>query len=235
MKTIRNDKLIKRNSRIGGWAMALAVIILLGGFYVNIGNVSTDDLQSFYLILASFIIGFILVQVGLYLVNRYGGYPRVDEKLDAALKGLPGDFTIYHFMTPASHLLVGPAGIWILLPYRQRGVISYSKNRWRVSGGGFLQAYMTIFGQEGIGRPDLEAENEIRSVNTLLAKNFEGHEIPEVHAALVFTNENIVIQTEDAPLPAMKLKQLKDFMRKRAKQVKLPASLADKIKSAIEQ
>ncbi len=235
MKIIKNEKLIKRNGRIGGWVLALAVIILLGGFYVNINNVSSDNLRSFYLILASFIIGFILVQVGLFLVNRYGGYPRVDEKFDAALKGLPGEFAIYHYIAPASHLLVGPAGVWVLLAYRQRGLVRYDRNRWRVSGGGFLQAYMSIFGQEGIGRPDLEAENEIRAVTKLLTKYFEEHEIPEVNAALVFTNENIVIQTEDAPLPAIKLKQLKDFMRQKAKQVKLPPSLTDKIKSAIEQ
>lgn len=233
MKIIKNEKLIKRNSRIGSWTTVAALAILGGGMFFSVSD-PADPQRVMYSIIA-LAVGFLLTQVGLYMGNRWGRSPRPDEQLDAGLKGLPGEFAIYHYIAPASHLLVGSAGIWVLLPYRQRGLVRYDRNRWRVSGGGFLQAYMSIFGQEGIGRPDLEAENEIRAVTKLLTKHFEEHEIPDVNAALVFTNENIVIQTEDAPLPAIKLKQLKDFMRQKAKQVKLPPSLTDKIKSAIEQ
>ncbi len=176
-----------------------------------------SDPQRVTYSMVALVVGFILTQVGLYMGNRWGRSPRPDEQLDAGLKGLPGEYTIYHYNTPASHLLVGPAGIWILLPYRQRGNVAFAKNRWRVSGGGFLQAYMSIFGQEGIGRPDLESENEMRAMRKLFSKLFEEHEIPEVNAALVFTNENIAIETNDAPLPALKLKQLKDFVRQKAK------------------
>ncbi|HAV76072.1 MAG TPA: hypothetical protein DCX53_01825, partial [Anaerolineae bacterium] len=65
-----------------------------------------------------------------------------DEKLDAGLKGLQNEFVIYHYKAPASHLLIGPAGVWVLLPFHQRGQVTYKKNRWRNSGGGFLQGYM---------------------------------------------------------------------------------------------
>ncbi len=233
MKIIKNDKLIKRNSRIGQWTTAGALLILGFGMYFSISD-PTDPQRVTYSLLA-LVVGFILTQVGLYMGNRWGRSPRPDEQLDAGLKGLPGEFIMYHYSTPASHLLVGPAGIWVLLPYRQRGVVSYEKNRWRVSGGGFLQMYMSIFGQEGIGRPDLEAENEIGAITKLLAEEFEETEIPEVNAALVFTNEQTEINSEGTPLTALKLKQLKDFMRQKAKQVKMPAHVLDKIKSILEQ
>jgi hypothetical protein len=185
--------------------------------------------------MVALVFGFLLTQIGLYMGNRWGRSPRPDEQLDAGLKGLPGEFTIYHYTAPAANLLVGPAGVWVLLVYRQRGAVTYVKNRWRVGGGGLLQAYMSIFGQEGIGRPDVDAENEIRAVKKFLATHLDENEIPAVNAALIFTNELVEIQTDDAPLPAMKLKQLKDYMRQKAKQVKMPALLTDKIKSAIEQ
>jgi hypothetical protein len=233
MKIIKNEKLIKRNGRIGSWTTIAALVILGGGMYYSISDPS--DPQRVRYSMAALVLGFILTQVGLYMGNRWGRSPRPDEQLDAALKGLPGEFAIYHYTAPAPHLLVGPAGVWALIPYRQRGVVTYVKNRWRVSGGGFLQAYMSIFGQEGLGRPDLEAEHEILAVKKLLASRLEENEIPTVNAALVFTHEQVEIQTDDAPLPAMKLKQLKDFMRQKAKQTRMPPALADKIKSTVEQ
>jgi hypothetical protein len=172
-------------------------------------------------------------QKRLYFVNRYGGKPRMDERLDAALKGLPGDFAIYHFTTPASHLLVGPAGVWALIPYRLRGMVEFRKNRWRVGGGGFLQAYMSIFGQEGIGRPDLDAENEIGKVKKLLAKHFEESEIPEVNAVLVFTNELAAIQAEGAPLSALKADQLKSFIRQKVKEKLITQAQLAAVKTAL--
>jgi hypothetical protein len=154
----------------------------------------------------------------MYMGNRYGRRPRPDEKLDAGLKGLPGDYTMYHYTTPVSHLLVGPAGVWILMPYFQRGQVAFKKNRWQMSGGGFMQSYMRIFGQESLGRPDIEIENEIASLKRFLAKQMEESEIPEINPLIVFTADDVEINAEETPVPAMKLKQLKDFIRQKAKE-----------------
>jgi len=217
MKIIKNEKLIKRNGTIGGWLLAAAVLFMGGGLYIISGKAAAN-IQSFYLLMTAFIVGFVLMLIGQYLGKRYGGIPRPDEKIDSALKGLPGDYVVYHFKTSVAHLLVGPAGIWALIPYNQRGLVTYTKNRWRVSKGGFAQAYMTIFGLEGIGRPDFEAENEIAKIKKHLVKSLDETEIPEIKAALLFTNEQIEIQSKDAPIPALKLKQLKDFFRQKAKE-----------------
>jgi len=176
-----------------------------------------------------------MTQIGMYMGNRWGRSPRPDELIDTALKGLPGDYTIYHFSTPVPHLMVGPAGVWALIPYRQRGVLTYQKNRWRLGGGGFMQSYMSLFGQEGIGRPDLESESEIRNLVRHLAKNLDEHEIPRVQAALVFWNEQVDIQVEDAPLPALKIKQLKDFMRQKAKEKPIGQMQLSAVKAALPQ
>jgi len=151
MKIIKNEKLIKRNSKIGQWTSLGALLVLGGGMYLSF---TKPQLFSYSLI--ALVMGFMLTQVGMYFGNRFGRSPRPDEKLDAGLKGLPGDFTMYHYVTPVSHLLVGPAGIWVIVPMRQRGKVSYVKNRWKLTGGGFAQSYMSIFGQEGLGRPNLD-------------------------------------------------------------------------------
>ncbi|MCK6584071.1 MAG: hypothetical protein HUU11_02165 [Anaerolineales bacterium] len=230
MKIIKNEKLIKRNGRIGQWTSLGALAVLGLGMYISF---TRTDL--FVYSIAALLVGFTLTQIGMYMGNRYGRSPRLDEKLDAGLKGLQNEFVIYHYMTPASHLLVGPAGIWILMPYHQRGQVLYRKNRWRLSGGGFLQAYMRIFGQENLGRPDLEIDGEIKAVKKYLAKQMDESEIPEIRALMVFTNENVEIEADDAPVPALKLKEIKEFFRKKAKEKPIGPMQLAAVKAALSE
>ena len=213
MKIIKNEKLIKRNATIGNWTSLGALAVLGGGMYLSFIR---SDL--FMYSLASLLIGFTLTQVGMYMGNKYGRSPRLDEQLDAGLKGLQNEFVMYHYTTPASHLLIGPAGVWVVMPYQQRGQATYKNNRWRMSGGGFLQGYMRIFGQENIGRPDIETGGEISSLKKFFSKHMEESEIPEINALIVFTNDATQVDAEGAPIPALKLKQLKDFFRQKAKE-----------------
>jgi len=229
MKIIKNEKLIKRNGMIGNWTSMAALVVLGVGMYISFRR--TD---LFIYSLFALLIGFTLTQIGMYMGNRYGRSPRPDEKLDAGLKGLQNDFVMYHYTTPVSHLLVGPAGVWVVMPYHQRGQVTFENNRWRMKGGGFLQSYMRIFGQEGLGRPDIEMENEINSLKKYLSKKMEESKIPEINALMVFTNENVDIEGEDSPMPAIKLKQVKDFMRQKAKEKKLPAETLNALRAALE-
>jgi hypothetical protein len=229
MKIIKNEKMIKRNGTIGNWMQLGAIAVLGVGMFISFNR---TDLFTFAL--AALLIGFTMTQIGLYMGNRYGRSPRPDEKLDAGLKGLPNEFSIYHYTTPASHLLAGPAGIWVLMPYHQRGEITYKKNRWRNSGGGFLQGYMRIFGQESIGRPELEIDSEINALRKRLAKQMDESEIPEINGMMVFTSDDVTINGEGAAIPAMKLKQIKDFFRQKAKEKVISTDLLNRIKSLLE-
>lgn len=228
MKIIKNEKLIKRNGIIGQWTSFGALVVLGLGMYISF---TKPDLFTYSLI--CLLAGFIMTQVGMYMGSRWGRSPRPDEKLDSGLKGMHSEFTLYHYTTPASHLLIGPSGIWTLLPYHQRGKISFEKNRWKLRGGGFLQGYMRIFGQEGIGRPDLDAENEVRAVKKFLNKNMDESAVPEVKAILVFTSDEVELDAGDSPIPAMKLKQLKEFMRQGSKTRTLSQDKLNLITSSI--
>jgi hypothetical protein len=226
MKIIKNEKLIVRNGKIGQWTSIAALVVLGAGMYISF----TKPALFTYSIIC-LLIGFIMTQIGMYMGNRWGRSPRPDEKIDSGLKGLHSDFNMFHYTSPVSHLLVGPSGIWVLLPYHQRGKISFVKNRWRMTGGGFMQSYMRIFGQESLGRPDFDAENEIRTLDKFFAKNLDGDFHPEVKAILVFTSVQVEIEANDSPIPALNLKQLKEFMRQGGKNRILSSSQIEQITS----
>ncbi len=212
MKIIKNEKLIERNGKIGQW-MSLASLGVLGlGLYI-----SFKMPEYFIYSIVCLVIGFTMTQISIYMGNRWGRSPRADEKFDAGLKGLHSDFVIYHFSSPVSHLLLGPSGVWVLHPLHQRGKVSYQKNRWKLSNGGFLQAYMSVFGQEGLGRPEVDAENEVQALRKFLAKKMDESAIPEIKPILVFTSDEVEVDAGDSPIAAMRLKQLKEFMRQGGK------------------
>lgn len=212
MKIIKNEKLIQRNGKIGQYTSLAALVVLGVGMYISF---TQPELITYSVV--ALILGFILSQVGMFMGARWGRSPRPDEKLDAALKGLHSDFNIYHYTAPVNHLLVGPSGLWVLLPYHQRGKVYYEKNRWKLKGGGFLQGYMRIFGQEGLGRPDIEAEVEVKNLKKFFAGKMGEADIPEIKPVLVFTTEDTELEAGDSPISALKLKQLKEFMRQGGK------------------
>ena len=217
MNIQRNDRLIKRNSQIGRYTMFAGLAVLLGGMFI-----SFRYQEQFTLSMGALILGFILSQVGIFYSNRWGRRPRPDELIDQALKGLDYKFTIYHFSGPAPHMLLGPSGIWALLPYYQRGKISFEKGRWRQRGGGAMYGYLKIFAQESLGRPDLDVTAEIENIQAFLKKKLPPEMFPEesqppVQAALVFTNERASIDIPGeavTPAATVMLKDLKALVRK---------------------
>ena len=229
MKIIKNEKLIERNGKIGQWTSLAALGVLGLGMYISFAKP-----QFFTYSIICLVIGFIMTQIGMYMGSRWGRSPRPDEQLDTGLKGLQNEFNMYHYSSPISHLLVGPSGVWVLLPYHQRGTISFEKNRWKMKGGGFLQGYMRIFGQDNLGRPELDAENEVLTLQKFFAKKLNGSEIPEIKPILVFTADDVELDTGDSPITAMKLKQLKEFMRQGGKNRTLSSEVIETLTGVLE-
>jgi hypothetical protein len=228
MKDFRNEKLIKRNKWLGQIATVSGLLVLAGGMFISFRYPNYSAFAWVALLL-----GFALSQIGLYNGNRWGRSPRPDELIYQALKGLSDQYTLYHYLSPAAHLLVGPAGIWVLLPYHQIGKIVYEKGRWRQKGGGFMQRYLRVFAQEGLGRPDLEGPAEIQAVARYLKKSLPDKEIPEPRCALVFTNEKADLDVEGAPIPTLPIKKIKEIIRKSAKEKPLPPEMIQAINDLV--
>jgi hypothetical protein len=231
MKSVTNLKLVQRNAKIGQYTSFGALIVLGLGLFITFKYPN-----AFQYSLAALLVGFLMSQVGIHFTNRWGHNPRPDEIVDKSLKGLGREFTVYHYVTPVSHLLVGPAGIWTIMPNFQGGVIAYDKKRWKAKGGGVLQSYMRLFGQENLGRPDLESDAEIDSAKRYLKKVLpEGTEIPQVNSLLLFANPKVELKVEGAPLPALTPKDLKDFLREKTKDKAIGELTLDTVRKALPQ
>jgi len=210
MKIYTNERLIQRNKKIGQYLTIASLVVLGGGLYLSF----RPDPSMVTLSLVALLVGFLLSQIGIYFGNRWGRSPRPDQTITASLKGPDDKYTLYNFTSPTPHLLLGPNGIWVFLPYHQGGKIVYEKGRWKQKGGNL---YLRIFAQDGIGRPDLEIDSQVDSVRRELLKKLPEDQIPPVQPALVFTNEKADIAADDAPVPTLPAKKLKDVIRKKPK------------------
>ncbi len=69
----------------------------------------------------------------------------------------------------------------------------------------------------------------------MLAKELDESEIPEINAALVFTAEGVEIEVDEAPMPALPIKKLKDFVRNKAKEKPITLQELEKVKAILPE
>lgn len=213
MKIVTNEKLIERNKKIGNYLSIGSILILGFGMYLSF---KPEMIQYSYLAL---IFGFAFSQFGISLGNKFGRSPRPHELLNDNLKGLAETFTLYHYYGPSSHILVGPAGVWVISPFPQKGTITYLNNKWQHKGGNW---YLKLFAQEGLGKPDKDASAAANDVINYLKKNDISVVADYVHPVVVFTSDKAVVTAPEAPVDTVHVSKLKDFMRKEAKKNSLP-------------
>ena len=228
MKIITNHSLINRNKKIGQISTILSILILGAGLYISFQN------EFVNLTFLALIVGFLLSQIGIYYITRWGRSPRPDERINIALKGLDDKYSIYHYQTPASHLLVGPSGLISITPAHQGGTISYDEKsgRWKQKGGNL---YMKIFAQESLGRPDEEIKSTQKNLIKYLTKRFENLDIPEPQSILFLMNEKAVVQANNAPIPTLQQEKLKDCIRRKAKENPVQPVVYEKIREGLPQ
>ncbi len=225
MKIVRNDKKIERSRKIARYTLWGNIILAVVLVYIL-----WQAPDQFLIFIGGTFAMLILSQISIYYSSRFGRSPRPDELLTNALKGLSDLYTLYHYMTPAPHVLVGPTGVWVLLPYAQPGPITYNpeKKRWKQPSTGLLSR---MFG-EGLGRPEVDARYAAEDIQRYLAKKLGAENVPPVQGVLIFTAKNVVVQAEGSTVPAMPLEKAKDFFRRKPKEA-LSVETLQKIEASL--
>lgn len=203
MRLITNEALYKRNARVALVANLAGMFMLVISVYLLFN--SEGNFGLYLLFLTG---GMIFTQVGTYF-NRWNKRP--DRQFYQALKSLDDNYTLYNYTSPVSHLLVGPTGLWILLPRQTTGTITYDakRRRWKSSGVPLLKR----LAQENIGNPVGEATVEAEVLDRWLSKHLKDQTVP-VSAALAFLDPGADVQVGTAALPTVTGKKLKQLVIK---------------------
>ena len=218
-----NEKKLKKYQKISKYTTMAAFVILIGG------AVAAFSQQYIYLSFLALILGFIVSQYSITVTSKWGRQPSNDIIFNVKLKGLSDNFSIYHYMEPVDHLLVGTAGTFILMPYFQGGHIGYDekKGRWTQKKASF---FMKMFGQESLGRPDMDADQNLQAVrNYFISRDIDFPE-DKIHPVLVFINPQTVIEEgQNFKYDTIPLEKLKETIRNYAKEDRLSPDFIDEV------
>ncbi|MBR6090466.1 MAG: hypothetical protein IKP86_11060 [Anaerolineaceae bacterium] len=218
-----NEAKLKKNKNIAKWTTIAAFVILIAG------AVAAFSPQYITLSFIALIVGFIASQVSISFTSKWGREPTNDAIFNVKLKGLSDNFSIYHYMDPVDHLLVGTAGTFILMPYFQGGQIGWNedKQRWTQKKANFL---MKLFGQENLGRPDQECDANIAAVRDYFISRDIDFPEDKIHPILVFINpQSTILEGQNFKYDTIPLGQLKKTIANYAKVDRLDPAFIDEV------
>lgn len=208
MQRYANDRSITTKARMGKMLTIGGIACMVIGLILLFGQRERIDL--FYIFYSLSLAGILLFQMGTILQKRWGS-PRLDEKLDLALKGLESKYALFHYQLGTNHALIAPSGIYALVPVALAGEIRYHDGKWW-----HIRTRRRKTRLKEIKYLESEAELAARSFERALKRKYK-EEVPAPQSLLVFLNPNVTLQTEGAPYPTVHIKKLKSYLRKLGK------------------
>ncbi|MGD2144812.1 MAG: NERD domain-containing protein [Anaerolineae bacterium] len=209
MDIIRDERRIKVFSSIGQYATLGGLLILLVGLVISFVEPSW-----IVPLMASMALGFILSVVGGFFADRYAGSLAHHKALADVLKGLDYRHKLLQYVLPANHVLLEPGGCTVFVVKSQGGEVVYEDGedgRWKHRQRG--RFFRRLVGQEGVGKPHVEAQLQVRKLRRYLADRMDDADQVPLRAAVVFVNEDVELRAHDSPVPAFYRKNVKDWLR----------------------
>ena len=198
MQVVVNQKFLDRRSlyaRVGTWGGIAALTIGFG-----ISFLPEYIMVSWF----ALILGLTAFNIGHYNSSRYVTRPREDEILAYGLKGLDHRFRLLNYMkeTPnASHVLVGPSGVYPIHIRRDEGTITNKGNKWSRKPN--LAVFLRTLFEGGLGNPTNDALREAGVVRRFLMKSLgeeAGTAIP-ITPMIVFSEQRVKLDLQGPAVP----------------------------------
>ena len=214
MRIVRNERRINVLRSVGQYASLAGLVILIGGLIISfVRPLWTGPL------VASMSLGFLLSIIGGFYADRYAGPLARHKTLAEVLKGLDYRHTLIQYLLPAEHVLLEPGGCTCFVVKPQGGTVTYDPDRERWEHRERGKFFRRLVGQESLGKPHVEGEEEIGRLQRYLNKKMDDDadvdvdvDVP-IRAVIVFINEDVEVRADEAPLPTFYRKKVKDWLR----------------------
>ena len=229
MRLIIDQKTMQRNVKIGKYSLQAGMVLLIGALVIDIyGITRPQDSMVLIYALVAFFAGLVLTNISTYYNNRWGRRP--DKGLSDALKGIDDRYTLYHYRLGAAHVLLGPNGATVFVPKYQPGKVTFEDGRWRAPGA--KRGPLGLFTNDPVGNPAAEAAVEVANLKQFLQKRAPNVEL-EPEGVVVFMHPQAEISAGEAPVTALHVKQLKDYIRRLSKENALPSSTVATLEASL--
>ncbi|NLX10233.1 MAG: hypothetical protein GXY36_11295 [Chloroflexi bacterium] len=197
MRVVTNEALISRNRRISH----ILFFVSLAGMGIGFFYTWTDPVNSSSI--SCFILPILLLMTiaSVRMANTWIREPRPNTALNEALKGLGHHYTLFHYLLPAQHVLVGPEGVFTITPVWQDRPYQVRGRRW-YGDRGIMRRIVGYLRQDLVGNPFREAAFDAQQVQRMVNKLAPDAGI-EVQPLVVFTSPRANFEAEDPEIPVL--------------------------------
>ncbi len=202
MQAYVNEPFLQKRAKIARYTSLAGLVALVGGVF----TVGTAIWLSYALLM----VGLLTAATASYISNQYIREPRADKVLQRVLDGLDKRYALYSYYLPSDHVVASHRGLTVIVARAQRGAVTVQGKRWQHHSG--WRKILQVFGEPGLGRPDLDLQVEVSRVQAWVAKRNLSESIP-VSGIIVFTHPQALLTAESPAHPAMVANQLPDFLR----------------------
>ena len=234
--------MIKGREKLGRRFSFLGLGVLLAGMIASFipswyppGTPAPNALAGFlqqWWALASLValpLGFTCATLGSYFINRFARryWPgskvmaRPDEVLERGMKGFDDKYSYFaHSLKESNYVLAGQCGILIFAARSDRGRVVVQGDRWKEPFS--IMRFFTVFAREGVGNPARDLGEQVSKLRDLLNKSGDAslNDVP-IDGAAVFLNDGVKLELDSPVIPALRVDQVKEFVRRKAKEAKL--------------
>lgn len=229
MKVITNTDIIENRARWAKRVAPLTMLFLVGGLVTNILSINQPDYFQYTLVLLA--LGFIFASISSHLVNRWVREPRADQFLASTLKKFGNEYVLFNYTSPASHVLLTPSRLYVVLVKNQDGQITVNGRRFHRK---FTWARLfRFFADEGLGAPVAEVEGGISKLHKQLQQHLSSEEIPEIQPLIIFSNKGAELSVSNPAVPVVKASDLKTYLRDQSKEKVISAERRNKLTEII--
>lgn len=255
MRVYRDYRVIKNKERTGRRLSLIGMAILFVGLIASFApsyypdpqvTEATSAVGQFFerywamISFAALPLGFLFASLGTYYIARYarrrwpgGTLGRPDEVLERSLKGFDDKYSLFIYSLPVGYALLTPFALLTFAVRSDKGRITVKGDRWR-EGWNFSRIF-TFFAREGVGNPPAELAEQERKMREFLAQGGPELAGAPIEGAALLLNSDSVVQAEGATVPILRADQLKEYIRKRAKEVKAPPVLMRQVSAYLQE
>ncbi len=228
MRVVINQAKIKRNRQISHILFLVSLAGMgIGFFYTWTAdpNAQTSQISCFILPLLM-----LLTLISVRMANTWIREPRPEDVLEQAFKGLGQKYTIFHYLLPAPHVLIGPEGVFTIHTVWQEGKYAVKGKKWS-GDGGLVRKILGYMRQDLLGNPFAEAMLQAQQVQRLIDKIAPNSGV-EVQPLVVFISPRAEVEIEDPMLPVLyadpkRKPSLREYLKAQAKSGRKTLSEAD--------
>ncbi len=228
MRVVINQAKVKRNRQISHILFLVSLAGMgIGFFYTWTAdpNAQTSQISCFILPMLM-----LLTLISVRMANTWIREPRPEDVLEQAFKGLGKRYTLFHYLLPAPHVLIGPEGVYTLNVVWQEGKYAVKGKKWS-GDGGIVRKILGYMRQDLLGNPFADAMLQAQQVQQIIDKIAPDSGV-EVQPLVVFISPKVEVAIEDPMLPVLyadpkRKPSLREYLKTQAKSGRKTLSEAD--------